>query len=201
MSLQIPQTHWHLPWAFWHLTVNVLCGSKRTAGGPSPPPLTRWCVSWTAGRSRSSPSPSLWSQPGGRWASGRPLGLLSAASWRCGTRRPPRSPPLLQPVGCSAETAPITTHTPRKHSGYTSEPHESQQQFEQTYKNGARMRKWRRYLSSKQSVHIRVHSPQVDRLRQGSLYGRSASPMCKLHCLPCICPEHTKWAWGQNNHL
>lgn len=174
-----------------------VCGNTRTTGGPSPPPLTWWCVSWPAVRSRSSPSPSLWSQPGGRWGSGRPLGLLSAASWLCGTRRPPRSPLLLQPVGCSAETAPIATHMTDKRSIYTSDPHESrmQQQFKQIYRSGTQMRKLCRYLLSKQTVHIRVYSLQVERTRLGSLYGRSAFLMCKLHCLPCICPGHTTWAW------
>lgn len=175
-----------------------LCGNKRTTGGPRPPPPTWWWVAWTAGQSRSSPSPSLRSQQAGRWASGRPLGLLSAASWLCGIRRPPHSPLLLQPVGCSAETAPITTHTPDKHSIYTSDPHESQQQqFKQTYKSGTQMRKLRRYLLSKQTVRIGVYSLQAERPGRGSLYGHSAFLMCKLHCLPCICPGHTMWAWGQ----
>lgn len=41
------------------------------------------------------------------------------------------------------------------------------------------------------------NSLQVERVRPGSLYGHSAFLTCKLHCLPCICPGHAMWAWGQ----
>lgn len=73
-------------------------------------PLTRWCISWTAAWSRSSPSPCRWSRRGARRVSGRPPGLLSAAARPCGSRPPPRSPLLPRPGWCSAGTAP-TAHT------------------------------------------------------------------------------------------
>lgn len=118
----------------WIRELVCICENKKTTGDLSPPPLTRWCISWTAAWSRSSPSLCRWSQHGVRWEFWRPLGLLSAAAWPCGNRPPRCSPLLPQPVWCSAETAPITTHMPHKCSFYNSERHEiQQQQLKQTH--------------------------------------------------------------------
>lgn len=98
-----------------------------------PSPLTRWCISWTAAWSHSSPSPCRWSPRGARWGCRRPPGLLYAAARPCGSRPPPRSPLHPQPGWCSAETAP--THMPHKCSFYNTEDIKAKYwQSKQTYK-------------------------------------------------------------------
>ena len=101
-------------------------------------PLTRWCISWTAAWSHSSPPRCRWSRRGARRVSWRPRGLLSVAARPCGSHPPPRSPLPPQPAWCSAETEPNThTHTSHKCSFYNSDYIKTEcWQLKQSYKSG-----------------------------------------------------------------